>query len=135
MTTEISGELIGPALRVTAVSATQVLVFVFLYEAAVEIYVSNVGPMNKIFGFGMQMNYGLYLLSILAGVHALAHMLLIRIERKLISTVLCTAVWIAYWGNVTDVVPNRFALLSILGMLSFLTGVLFSVRDASPRFA
>ena len=128
MNTELPDELIWPALKVTAVSAAQVLAFVVLYEASVEVYVSNYGRMNKVFGFGMQVNFGLYLLSILAGAHALAHFHLDTLEHKLISTVLCTALWIGYWGNIADVVPNRFALLSILGMLSFFVGVLLSER-------
>ena len=133
MTAELPDELIWPALKVTSVSAAQVLVFVFFYEAAVQVYVSNYAPMNKLFGFGMQVDVGLYLLSILAGLHSLAHFHLTATEHKLISTILCTAVWIAYWGNIADVVPNRFALLSILGMLSFFIGALLSSPQVHSR--
>ncbi len=128
MTGEVSDGLITPAFKVTAVTAAQVLVFVILYEAMIEIYVSNVGSINKVFGFGMQMDYGLYLLSILAGLQAVVHILSESFEQKMITTLVCVAIWIAYWGNVAEVVPRRFVMLSLLGMFSFFIGILLAAR-------
>lgn len=129
MISEPPFSIIWNSFKITAISSFQVLVFVLIYEASVEIYVSNFGPMNKIFGFGMQMDYGTYLLSILAGINTLAQIFLKKLIFRFTAAVLCAAVWISYWGNVADEVPNRFLLLSALGMLSFFSGVLLSYRD------
>ena len=132
MLIEPMDDLVISALRISAVSAAQLVIFVVCYEAVVEVYRVKVGEMNKVFGFGMQMNYGLYLLSILAAVHGLAHVLLIRLPHRLIVTVICSAVWILYWGNISDVVPNRFSLLSALGVVSFLVAGVLHARSGKP---
>lgn len=124
-----SHSIIWDSFKVTAVSSMQVLIFIVLYEAAVEIYISNVGPMNKIFGFGMQLDNGTYLLTILAGLNTLGQVFLEKLSLRFAAALLCAALWISYWGNIADDVPNRFILLSVLGMFSFFSGVLLSSRD------
>ena len=90
--------------------------------------------MNKLFGFGMQMDNGTYLLSILAGINTLAQIFIEKLGIRLAATVICAAVWISYWGNIANEVPNRFMLLSVLGMLSFAAGVLLSFRADERRY-
>ncbi len=126
--------LIWNSFRVTAISAMQVLVFIVIYEASVEIYISKFGAMNKLFGFGMQMDNGTYLLSILAGINTLAQIFIEKLGIRLGATVICGAVWISYWGNIANEVPNRFMLLSVLGMVSFAAGVLLSFRADERRY-
>ena len=120
--------------KMTAISSAQVMIFITLYEATVETYVSNLGPMNRLFGFDMQMDNGTYLLSILAGLNTLAQVFLEKLNLKFVAAILCAVVWISYWGNIADDVPNRFLLLSILGMLSFSSGVLLSFRGEEIHY-
>lgn len=127
--------LIFSALKICAVSAAQLVVFVGCYEAVVDVYQSRYGEMNRVFGFGMQMNLSLYLLSILAGVNSLGHILLNRVPHKLIVTLVCTAVWVSFWGNILEFVPNRFALLSTLGMISFLSAPVLNARRVQSGLA
>ena len=128
-------DLIPEFLRVIPLAMVQVAVFVVLYEAGVEVYVSNVGPMNKVFGFGMQVNSGLYLLSILAFLNAVAQVFARRIGIRLLVAAAGATVWIFYWVNLTDVVPSRVVTLSALGMISFATGVLFMFPRIEVRVA
>jgi hypothetical protein len=81
------------------------------------------------------MDLSLYLLSILSGVNSLGHLLFSRVQHRLIVTVVCTAVWISFWGNILDVVPNRFALLTVLGMVSFLAAAALTARRAATSFS
>src|SRR5262245_2637780 len=121
----IPDDLIPEFLRVIPLAMVQVAVFVVLYEAAVEMYIRYFGPMNKIFGFGLQVNYGLYLLSILAFLNAVGQVFVSRIQIRFLVAVSAAVVWIFYWGNIAEVVPTRVVMLSALGMVSFATGVLF----------
>lgn len=131
----IPDDLIPEFLRVIPLAMVQVAVFVVLYEAAVELYVRYVGPMNKIFGFGMQVNLGMVLLSILASLNAIAQVFASRIQMRFLAAALSATVWIFYWGNIADVVPNRVVMLSTLGMVSFATGVLFMFPKFEVRVA
>ena len=128
-------ELIPEFLRVIPLAIVQVAVFVVLYEAGVEVYLRYVGPMNKIFGFGMQVNNGLYLLSILAFLNAAAQVFTTRIQIRFLAAASAAVVWIFYWGNLADVVPNRVVMLSALGMVSLATGVLFMFPKIDVRVA
>src|SRR5262245_60630651 len=98
-------ELIIDAFKVISVSMMQVIIFVTLYEAAVEIYVSNFGDMNKIFGFGMQINMAALLMSVLAGTNSVVQVYANNIMLRMTIPLVCGAVWIAFWGNIVDVVP------------------------------
>ena len=129
MIRDIDGDIIRHVFRVVAVTAAQVMVFVLLYEAAIEAFGTNGDWKHRIFGFGMQLRFGFWLIVTLAGLNTLAHFLFERIEHGLIATLVCTGLWIGYWGNIADVVPNRFLAISFLGSLSFLVGVLFSSRQ------
>lgn len=132
---ELGEDLLTPAIRITAISAAQAIVFILMYEAAAEIYRREFGGADRIFGFGMQMNFSVYLLSILAGVNSLANVLFERLEHRLITAITCPAVWIVFWGNIAIVAPRRFGLISVLGMLSFLLGVLFNTPAKARRLA
>lgn len=129
----IPDDLVPELLRVIPLSIVQVAVFVVLYEAAVELYVQYIGPMNKIFGFGTQVNHGLYLLSILACLNAIAQVFASRIRIRFLAAASAAIVWIFYWGNIADVVPNRVVMLSALGMVSLATGVLFMFPKIEVR--
>ena len=128
-------DLIPEFLRVIPLAMVQVAVFVVLYQAAVELYVRNVGPMNSVFGFGTQVNYGLYLLSILACLNAIAQVFTTRLHVRFLAAASAAVMWIFYWVNLTDVVPRRVATLSVLGMISFATGVLFMFPKVEVRVA
>ena len=133
MRSETADTLFWYAISVVAISVTQVIIFFSLYEAVVEIYVSNIGEMSKIFGFGMQVNVAVYLMNILAGINSLAQIFAKKLIVKMIVPLLCTTIWIAFWGNIADVVPNRFVFLSLIGMIAFYAGVVFGYReDQSP---
>lgn len=124
-------DLVLAALRISSISAAQLVTFVGCYEAVVETYQSRFGQMNHIYGFGMQMDHGLYLLAILAGAQALGHTLFNRFLHRLFVTVVCNFVWINYWTNISEVVPNRFGLLAFLGGISFLVGTVLNTRRVS----
>ena len=134
MIKDVEENLLAPVFKVTAISAAQVIVFVLLYEATVEIYVSNAGPMKSDLGFGITLQLGGYLFSILAGIQSLTYLLLERSEHAAVATVLCIGIWIVYWGNVADVYPNRFALLTVLGVISLFVGVVLSTRPRGRGF-
>jgi len=116
--------MITKTFEVTLYSFFQVAVFIFLYEAIVEYYVVNYGPMNKLFGFEMQIDAGIYLLYILAGINSLAQILIKNSVSKIAVTISTALVWIYFWANIASVAPNRFALISVLGFLSLSIGIL-----------
>lgn len=135
MKSKLADPLFWDANRVVAISLIQVMIFFLLYEAVVEIYVSNIGEMSKIFGFGMQVNVAVYLMNILAGVNSLAQVFAKKLIFKMVAPLCCTAVWIGYWGNIVDVIPNRFIFLSLLGMIAFYMGaVLGHKQDSTAAF-
>ena len=119
--------------RVAGLTVIQVSVFVLFYEAIVETYGQYVSPMNKIFGFGMQVNYSIVLLTILAGLNAIAQVFANQIRIRFATAILAAAVWIFYWGNIAVSVPNRFLMLSGLGMMSLMVGVLFMFPEIEVR--
>src|SRR6478609_1630382 len=122
MNDDSSIELIKNGLRFTTLSLVQVCVFVILYDAIVDIYTSYVGPMNRLFAFGQQLDNGMLLLCILAGLNSGAQILSDRLWIRLALPAIGALTWIFYWGNIADDVPNRFLALSCLGMASFLCG-------------
>jgi len=119
--------------KIAGLSILQVSVFILFYEAIVEIYVRYVGPMNKVFGFGMQMDYGISLLTFLATMNAFVQIFSSHIPIRVAATFLLAAVWIFYWGNIADAVPNRYLMLSALGMTSLMFGALFALPDIEVR--
>jgi hypothetical protein len=119
--------------KIAGLTILQVSVFLVFYEAIVEMYVRYIGPMNKVFGFGMQMDYGIYLLTILATLNAIAQVFALQIRFRIAATALFTGVWILYWGNIADAVPNRFLMLSALGIMSLMVGVLFTFPEFEVR--
>ena len=135
MITEPNDDLIWISFRLLGISLIQVSIFILLYEAAIEIYTLNFGSMNKIFGFGMQINDGIYLLSILAAANTFTQIFAKKQRVKLITVTFSAALWVSYWGNIANEVPNRFLLLSILGIVSLLCGLLLTYRMRNLRFA
>lgn len=131
MRSEPTDPLVWKAFEVVAISMIQVLTFVLIFEAVVETYVENVGEISEIFGFGMQVNVAVYLLSILAGINSLAQIFIKDLGVRMVAPLCCAAIWIAYWGNIADVVPNRFIFLSTLGMIALYLGVLFGFNGPS----
>lgn len=126
-------ETIWIAFRVLGISLIQIMMFLLLYEAAVEFYVSRFGPMNKVFGFGMQMNYGMYLLCIITLVSTFAQLFAAELKAKLVAVSAAALLWIIYWGNIANVVPNRFLLISGLGIVSLSVGVLMTSRSGQAE--
>jgi len=122
-------ELIKNGLRFTTLSLVQVCVFVILYDAIIDTYISYVGPMNRLFGFGQQFDNGTLLLCILAGLNSGAQILSERLWIRLALPAIGAVTWIFYWGNIEDDVPNRFLAISFLGMVSFLCGVLLAPNE------
>lgn len=129
MTNESQIEMIKAGFTITAVSLIQVCLFVIAYDASVEFYMSRFGHMNRIFGFGMQIDNGMLLLCILAGLNSAANVISKNIYLRVAVSFICSVTWIFYWSNIADVVPNRFLLLTELGMASFLSGVLLTSRN------
>jgi predicted acyltransferase len=111
------------------------MIFLLLYEAAVEFYVSRFGPMNRVFGFDMQLNRGMYLLCIISTVSTFAQLVVVELRIKLIAAAVAALLWLTYWGNIADVVPNRYALISVLGILSLAVGVLMTSRGGQTDLA
>ena len=120
-------------LKIAGLSILQVSVFLLLYEAIVEVYVRYVGPMKRVFGFSMQMDYGISLLTLLATLNAFIQVFAKQIRIRVAATFLLAAVWIFYWGNIADAVPNRYLMLSALGMTSLMFGALFALPDIEVR--
>src|SRR5262249_30217581 len=116
MKSESSIDLIKAGFTIAALSLAQVCVFVIAYEAVAEVYTVNFGPMNRVFGFRMQLNNGLILLCTLAGLNSTIQLLVRNQLVRLATRFVCCITWAAYWLNIGDVVPNRFLLLSSLGM-------------------
>src|SRR6187551_3103237 len=88
--------------KIAGLTILQVSVFLVFYEAIVEMYVRYVGPMNKVFGFGMQMDYGIYLLTILSTLNAITQIFAYQIRFRIGATALFACAWIFYWGNISD---------------------------------
>ena len=128
-------DLIPEFLRVIPLALVQVAVFVVLYEAAVELNIRNLGPNDKIFGFGMQVNNGLYVLSVLACLNATAQVFATKIQFRFLAAAAAAIVWTFYWVNISEVVPNRVLVLSALGMVALATGVLFMLPKVEVRVA
>ena len=128
MRDDSSFELIRDAFAINALSLIQVCMFIILYDAIVDVYVSYAGPMNRIFAFGQQLDYGLWLLCICAGLNSAAQVLIRQRWICLAAPTIAAILWLSYWSNIADEVPNRYLLLSTLGMASFLCGVLLAPK-------
>lgn len=105
--------------------------FLLIYESAVEIYTSWYGPMNKVFGFGMHVDWSIGLLMILAGFNSLAQ---VMSGKAMVRTgvILTTAfTWTVFWSNIASVVPYRFLLISGGGFISFLVGALICLQPGA----
>ena len=126
-------DVLVPFLKVAGLTVLQVSVFVLFYEAIVELYMRYVGPMNKIFGFGMQVDQGIALLTILSALNSVAQVFANRIHIRLAAATFSATAWIVYWGNIASAVPNRFLMLSVLGMMSLMVGVLFTFPAVEVR--
>ncbi|MEQ1763700.1 MAG: hypothetical protein ABL984_11190 [Pyrinomonadaceae bacterium] len=125
----IALDAIKTTFQVCSLSLMQVVCFILIYESAVEIYMRSYGEMNKVFGFGMQINWSIGLLMILAGFNSLAQLLVQRATMK-VGIFLGTAfVWMIFWSNIADTVPYRFLLISGAGFISFSAGVLLCIRQ------
>ena len=91
--------------------------------------------MNKVFGFGMQINWSIGLLMILAGINSLAQLMS---EKAVVRSGVFLAtvfIWSGFWSNIADVVPYRFLLISGGGLISFLVGALICLHpgERSPK--
>lgn len=131
---KIAVDAIKTTFVVCSLSLMQVICFILIYESAFEIYTSRYGPMNKVFGFGMQINWSIGLLMVLAGVNSLAQILsekgIVRVGVFLVTAF----TWTVFWSNIAGVVPYRFLLISGGGFLSFLVGALICFRqERVPR--
>jgi len=126
---KIAVNAIMTTFKICSLSLMQVVCFILIYEAAVEIYVRSYGEMNKVFGFGMQINWSIGLLMILAGFYSLAQLIFQRATAK-VGVFLGTAfVWMFFWSNIADTVPYRFLLISGAGFISFSIGALICFRQ------
>ncbi len=127
-------ELIVDSFRVMALTALQVGVFVVLHDAAVETYVSHIVPMRGPgVSFGIALQIGIYLMSVLACLNSVAQVFAQRLVIRFIVAATAVAVWGFYWLNLTDVFPYRVAMLSAVGAISFATGVLFMLPKIDVR--
>lgn len=125
---KIAVDAIKTTFKVCSLSLMQVICFLLIYESAVEIYTRWYGPMNKVFGFGMQINWSAGLLMILAGFNSLAQLMS---QKKIVRVVVCLATaftWTVFWSNIAGVVPYRFLLISGGGFISFLVGALICLQ-------
>ncbi|HKP70787.1 MAG TPA: hypothetical protein VJV05_15975 [Pyrinomonadaceae bacterium] len=127
-------DLISDFVRVMVLTAIQVGVFVVLYDGVVEMYASYVGPMKRLgVSYGISLELGLNLLSVLACLNAIAQVFATRIQIRFLTAASAAVVWILFWRTIADVVPNRVALLSVAGTASFATGVLFMFPKLEMR--
>lgn len=119
---------IGTTLSISALSIFQSVIFIFVCEAAFELYTGYVAPVNEIYGFESQMSWSTSLLAILCGVNSIGQILTRGAWVKLSFLFATSMVWILYWANISGVVPNRFLLLSMAGLLSFGLGAFVCER-------
>lgn len=125
---KIAVNAIKTTFKVCSLSMMQVICFLLIYESAVEIYTRWYGPMNKVFLFGMQIDWSIGLLMILAGFNSLAQVMSGKTMVR-IGVVLTTAfTWTVFWSNIAGVVPYRFLLISGGGFISFLVGALICLQ-------
>lgn len=119
---------IGTMLSISALSIFQSVIFIFVCEAAFEIYSGYVAPMNEIYGFESQMSWSTSLLAILCGINSIGQILTSGAWIKISFFFATSIVWIFYWANISGIVPNRFLLLSIAGLISFGLGAFVCER-------
>lgn len=124
---------IGITLKIAVLSVFQSVIFIFVCEAAFELYTGYVAPMNEIYGFGVQMSWSTSLLAILCGINSIGQILTSGAWIKLSFLFATSLVWILYWTNIAGVVPNRFLLLSIAGLISFGLGAFVCERHFQFR--
>ena len=120
--------LIQATFLVGFVSMGQVVVFLYLYGAAVEFYVLFQGPIRNDLQYGLNLHFSLYVLGGLAAANTIVQIFAERNGTKWLAAVNAALLWNFYWAGILSQMPNRFLLVSVAGIVSFALAMVFLYR-------
>ncbi|MDM7924266.1 MAG: hypothetical protein QUS14_18430 [Pyrinomonadaceae bacterium] len=120
--------LIRSTFLVGFVSMGQVIAFMFLYSAAAEIYTIAYGPIKGDLAYGIGLHHSLYLLGVLSAANAVVQIFADSRGTRWLATVNTSLLWLFFWADILPEMPNRFLLVSVAGITTFLITMLFFYR-------
>jgi hypothetical protein len=127
--------LIRSTFLIGLVSMGQVVAFMFCYSAVVEIYTIAYGPMRGDLSFGIALHHSLYLLGVLAAANSMVQIFADRTGTKWLAAINTSLLWLFFWADILPQMPNRFLLVSVAGIASFMLAMVFLYRIPSEQTA
>lgn len=128
--------LVYALLKAAIFTLLQISIFLLIYELIYELYISHNGNIRRDLSYGIQLNYGVYLLAILAFINGKIHISRCRKVVKFTILVFCLSMWVIYWNNIILLMPYRAFSVLFAGILSLCsTGLLWKTEGKINGFS